>query len=127
MKGYPNPGMPERLGLIGTADGGTLFLDEIGSSRRACQANLLRVLDEGGEYHRLGTSAASRARFRLLGATNRDPASLKHDLAARLVLRLSVPGLDDGARTSSSSRATSFCGPPRRAQWPVSRTSADRG
>src|SRR6187402_1615895 len=27
-KGFPNPGMPERVGLIGAADGGTLFLDE---------------------------------------------------------------------------------------------------
>jgi DNA-binding NtrC family response regulator len=55
---------------------------------------LLRVLDDGGEYHRLGASTASRSRFRLLGATNRDRAALKHDLAARLVLCLDVPGID---------------------------------
>ncbi|XYI01557.1 sigma 54-interacting transcriptional regulator [Sorangium sp. So ce1128] len=95
VKGYPNPGMPERPGLIGAADGGTLFLDEIGELPQGLQANLLRVLDEGGEYHCLGGSAARRSRFRLLGATNRDPAALKHDLAARLVLRLDVPGLDE--------------------------------
>ncbi|KYF96854.1 hypothetical protein BE20_40660 [Sorangium cellulosum] len=53
------------------------------------------MLDEGGEYHALGASAAKRSRFRLLGATNRDPAALKHDLAARLVLRLSVPDLEE--------------------------------
>jgi transcriptional regulator with AAA-type ATPase domain len=94
VKGYPNPGMPERPGLIGAADGGTLFLDEIGELPQALQANLLRVLDEGGEYHCLGGSAARRSDLRLLGATNRDPAALKHDLAARLVLRLEVPGLD---------------------------------
>jgi transcriptional regulator with PAS, ATPase and Fis domain len=35
VKGYPNPGMPERPGLIGAADGGTLFLDEIGEQRTA--------------------------------------------------------------------------------------------
>ncbi|WP_437727709.1 sigma 54-interacting transcriptional regulator [Sorangium sp. So ce861] len=95
VKGYPNPGMPERPGLIGAADGGTLFLDEIGELPQALQANLLRVLDEGGEYHCLGGSVAKRSRFRLLGATNRDPTALKHDLAARLVLRLDVPGLDE--------------------------------
>ncbi|WP_437755845.1 sigma 54-interacting transcriptional regulator [Sorangium sp. So ce1389] len=95
VKGYPNPGMPERPGLIGAADGGTLFLDEIGELPQGLQANLLRVLDEGGEYHALGGSTARRSRFRLLGATNRDPAALKHDLAARLVLRLDVPGLDE--------------------------------
>jgi len=30
-----------------------------------------------------------------LGATNRDLTALKHDLGARLVLRLEVPGVDD--------------------------------
>ncbi|WP_434048489.1 MULTISPECIES: sigma 54-interacting transcriptional regulator [Sorangium] len=95
IKGYPNPGMPERPGLIGSANGGTLFLDEIGELPQGLQANLLRVLDEGGEYHHLGGSTTKRSHFRLLGATNRDPDALKHDLAARLVLRLEVPGLDE--------------------------------
>jgi DNA-binding NtrC family response regulator len=95
VKGYPNPGMPERPGLVGAADGGTLFLDEIGELPQALQANLLRVLDEGGEYHPLGSSAAKRSHFRLIGATNRSPDALKHDLAARLVVRLLVPGLDE--------------------------------
>lgn len=95
VKGYPNPGMPERLGLVGSAHGGTLFLDEIGELPHALQASLLRVLDEGGEYHCLGAPSTRRVDLRLIGATNRDPASLKHDLAARLVLRLEVPGLDE--------------------------------
>jgi DNA-binding NtrC family response regulator len=95
VKGYPNPGMPERPGLVGAAHGGTLFLDEIGELPQSLQANLLRVLDERGEYHRLGASAAGRSDFRLVGATNRDLAALKHDLGARLVLRLEVPGVDD--------------------------------
>lgn len=95
VKNYPNPGMLERPGLIGAADRGTLFLDEIGELPLNLQANLLRVLDEGGEYHNLGGTVAKRANFRLLGATNRDPNSLKHDLAARLVLRAVVPGLND--------------------------------
>ena len=30
VKNYPNPGTPERLGLVGEANGGVLFLDEIG-------------------------------------------------------------------------------------------------
>ena len=95
VKGYPNPGMPERPGLIGAADGGTLFLDEIGELPQSLQANLLRVLDEGGEYMNLGSSTVKRSRFRLVGATNRELTALKHDLAARLVLRLEVPGLDE--------------------------------
>jgi transcriptional regulator of acetoin/glycerol metabolism len=95
MKGYPNPGMPERPGLIGAAHRGTLFLDEIGELPMALQASLLRVIDEGGEYHVLGSSVARRSDLRLIGATNREAEALKHDLAARLVLRLDVPGLDD--------------------------------
>ena len=95
VKGYPNPGMLERPGLIGAAHGGTLFLDEIGELPMSLQANLLRVLDEGGEYHRLGGPVAMRSSFRLIGATNRDPGELKHDLSARLVLRLDLPDLAD--------------------------------
>jgi DNA-binding NtrC family response regulator len=82
-KNYPNAGMPERRGLVGEADGGTLFLDEIGELPVEQQAHLLRVLDGGGEYQRLGEAVTRRADFRLVGATNRDPATLKHDLRAR--------------------------------------------
>jgi DNA-binding NtrC family response regulator len=95
MKNYPNPGMPERPGLIAEADGGTLFLDEIGELPVDLQAHLLRVVDAGGEYQRLGESRARRSNFRLIGATNRDPESLKHDLLARLTARLTVPSLVD--------------------------------
>jgi DNA-binding NtrC family response regulator len=95
VKGYPNPGMPERPGLVGAAHGGTLFLDEIGELPVALQANLLRVLDEGGEYHTLGGSSTKRSNFRLIGATNRGASELKHDLAARLVLRLELPDLGE--------------------------------
>ena len=89
---YPNPGMRARPGLIGEADGSTLFLDEIGELPEALQAHLLRVLDSG-EYHRLGEARARSVDLRLIAATNRDPESLKHDLAARLTLRVEVPGL----------------------------------
>jgi DNA-binding NtrC family response regulator len=87
--------MPERPGLVGAAHRGTLFLDEIGELPMSLQASLLRVIDEGGEYHVLGSSVARRSDLRLIGATNREAEALKHDLAARLVLRLDVPGLDD--------------------------------
>lgn len=95
VKNYPNPGMPERPGLVGAADGGTLFLDEIGELPEALHASLLRVLDGDGEYHRLGEAKARRADIRLVGATNRPAAALKHDLLARLPLRITVPGLPE--------------------------------
>lgn len=94
-KNYPNAGMNERPGLIGEADGGTLFLDELAELPSELQSHLLRVLDEGGEYQRLGDSATRRSRFVLVGATNRDPSALKHDLLARFVVQLRLPALRD--------------------------------
>ena len=94
VRGYPNPGMAERNGLVGEADGSSLFLDEIGELPATLQAHLLRLLDRDGEYQRLGDAKVRRADLRVIAATNRDPATLKHDLAARLVVRVEVPGLD---------------------------------
>jgi two-component system nitrogen regulation response regulator GlnG/two-component system response regulator HydG len=94
-RGYPNPGMAERPGLIGQAHGGTLFLDEIGDLPERSQAHLLRVLDKGGEYQRLGDAATRRAEFRLVAATNRPLDTLKHDFLARFTHRIVVPGLSE--------------------------------
>jgi DNA-binding NtrC family response regulator len=93
-KGYPNAGMPERPGLIAEAEGGTLFLDEIGELPIHLQAHLLRVLDGGGEYQRLGDARPRRANIRLVAATNRPIQALKHDFAARLTTRVEIPGLE---------------------------------
>ncbi|MFT5680972.1 MAG: DNA-binding NtrC family response regulator [Myxococcota bacterium] len=90
---YPNPGMPERPGLVGAADGGSLFLDEIGELSHSMQARLLRVLDSDGEYQRLGEAGVRRSDLRLIAATNRSPEALKHDLNARFRLQLSLPPL----------------------------------
>lgn len=95
VKNYPNPGMVERAGLIGEASGGTLFLDEIGDLPLALQSHLLRVLDGGGEYQRLGEATPRRADLRLVGATHRDPTALRHDLLGRLTLRVDVPPLSE--------------------------------
>jgi DNA-binding NtrC family response regulator len=93
-KGYPNAGMPERPGVIAEAEGGTLFLDEIGELPIHLQAHLLRVLDGGGEYQRLGDARPRRANIRLVAATNRPIHALKHDFAARLTTRVEIPGLE---------------------------------
>lgn len=94
LRNYPNPGMPERPGLLGEADGGSLFLDEVGELAPSLQAHLLRVMDRG-EYQRLGETQMRHADLRLLAATNRDPGELKHDLLARFTHRLRVPGLGE--------------------------------
>jgi transcriptional regulator with GAF, ATPase, and Fis domain len=90
---YPNAGMPERPGLIAEADGSTLFLDEIGELGPDLSTKLLRVLDEKGEYQRLGDSRMRSSKFRFIGATNRSLADLKEDLVARFRLRLIIPPL----------------------------------
>jgi two-component system nitrogen regulation response regulator GlnG/two-component system response regulator HydG len=95
LKNYPTPGLPEREGVIGEANGSTLFLDEIGELPLPLQAHLLRVLDSGGEYQRLGDSRVRRADLRVVAATNRAVEALKHDFAARLALRLEVPRLQE--------------------------------
>jgi DNA-binding NtrC family response regulator len=92
-RNYPNPGMPERPGLIGQANDTTLFLDEIAELPRGLQAHLLRVLD-GGDYQRLGEARARRSTLRLIGATNRPLSALKFDVAARLPLRIEVADLN---------------------------------
>jgi DNA-binding NtrC family response regulator len=92
-KGYPNAGTPERPGLIADADGGTLFLDEIGEMPQHLQAHLLRVLDSGGQFQRLGETRERRSDLRLVAATNRPLDALKHDFAARLAIRVVIPGL----------------------------------
>lgn len=93
VKNYPNPGTPERPGIIGQADGTTLFLDEIGEMPLESQAHLLRVLDAGGEYQRLGDPLSRRSRFCLVAATNRSPELLKHDVLSRFAYRTTTPTL----------------------------------
>jgi DNA-binding NtrC family response regulator len=92
MKGYPNPGMPERPGLVGQAEGSTLFLDEIGELPEGAQAHLLRLLD-AGEYQRLGDARAKKADIRVIAATNR-PQTLRPEFHLRFGLRVDVPNLD---------------------------------
>jgi two-component system nitrogen regulation response regulator GlnG/two-component system response regulator HydG len=91
MRGYPNPGMPERPGLIGQADRSTLFLDEIGELPEAAQAHLLRVLDSG-EYQRLGDARVRTADVRVIAATNR-PHTLRLEFHLRFGLRVDLPDL----------------------------------
>jgi two-component system nitrogen regulation response regulator GlnG/two-component system response regulator HydG len=95
VRNYPNAGSPERAGLVGEADGSTLVLDEIGELPQALQAHLLRALDRGGEYQRLGEGRPRSSSFRLVAMTNRSIDTLKHDFAARFASRLEVPTLGE--------------------------------
>ncbi len=92
---YPNSGMPERPGLVGEADRSTLFLDEIGELTEELQTRLLRVLDDRGEYQRLGDARPRTSDLRLVAATNRPVEALRHDVLARFHLRLALPDLNE--------------------------------
>jgi two-component system nitrogen regulation response regulator GlnG/two-component system response regulator HydG len=91
-KGYPNPGVPEREGLVGAAHRGSLFLDEFADLPNEAQAHLLRVLDSG-EYQRLGETQRRQSDFRLIAATNRPENSLRADLLARFDFTIRAPDL----------------------------------
>jgi two-component system nitrogen regulation response regulator GlnG/two-component system response regulator HydG len=93
VRGYPNPGMPERPGLLGEAHESTLFLDEFADLPKSLQAHLLRVMDDG-EYQRLGDAKARRSDARILAATNRPERDIKHDVLARFKIHFDVPDLD---------------------------------
>lgn len=95
VAGYPNATMQERPGMVGEANGGTLFFDEIGELKPELQTHLLRVLDSGGEYQRLGDARQRRSDFRMVAATNRPESDLKGDLAARFVHRVEISGLNE--------------------------------
>jgi len=94
MKGYPNPGVPERKGLFGAAHTGCLFLDEFADLPSMAQAHILRVLD-AGQYHRLGEDSPRRSDFRLIAATNRSESMLRTDVLARFEFRLRTPDLNE--------------------------------
>ncbi|MDM7993915.1 MAG: sigma 54-interacting transcriptional regulator [Candidatus Fermentibacter sp.] len=118
----------DRSGLLAEADGGTLFLDEIGNLPAALQAKLLRVL-ETGRFRPLGANTEMKAGFRLVAATNADPAELagggrfRPDLYYRIsVIILRTPPLRERpedipelaalfARQVSGSRDISIPGP----------------
>ncbi|MFO0579241.1 MAG: sigma 54-interacting transcriptional regulator [Polyangia bacterium] len=93
-RNFPNPGMEERIGLIGAAHLSTLFLDEIGDMPEEVQPMFLRVTEQGGHFTRLGEeNRPQRSDFRLIGATNR-PQQMRHELRRRFTREVQVPPLN---------------------------------
>ncbi|HNN94960.1 MAG TPA: sigma 54-interacting transcriptional regulator [Pseudomonadota bacterium] len=94
-RNFPNPGMEERVGLIGHAEGGTLFLDEIGDMSLEAQPLLLRVMERDGDYVRLGDETQlRRANVRFIAATNH-PDRLRPELRRRFLHEIHIPSLDE--------------------------------
>jgi DNA-binding NtrC family response regulator len=89
----------EKAGLIGQADGGSLLLDEIAEMPIELQPKLLRVLQEK-IYTKVGGETPKKVDFRLISATNREPADavknglLREDLFYRInTITIRVPPL----------------------------------
>ena len=90
-KGAFSGALFQRIGKIEHASGGTLFLDELESMSEAMQVRLLRVLQEKS-LQRLGGNKETPVDFRLIAATNTDPAELLESVRLRsdLYYRLAV-------------------------------------
>ncbi len=90
-----------REGLFEVADGGTILLDEVTELPLHLQARLLHVLEDH-TIRRLGGRSVRKVDFRLIAATNLDPAKavadrrLREDLFHRLnVIPIRLPPLRD--------------------------------
>jgi Nif-specific regulatory protein len=88
-----------KKGRFELADQGTIFLDEVGELTLACQAKLLRLLEER-ECERVGGVETIKVDVRVVAATNKDlhaavgAGSFREDLYYRLsVLNLVIPPL----------------------------------
>jgi DNA-binding NtrC family response regulator len=93
----------EKAGLIAQADGSSLLLDEIAEMPLELQPKLLRVLQEK-TYTKVGSEKPQKVDFRLIAATNRDPAEaiekgmLREDLYYRInTITVRVPPLRERA------------------------------
>jgi DNA-binding NtrC family response regulator len=89
----------DRKGRFELAGTGTIFLDEIGDVSLACQAKLLRVLQEG-EVYPVGAERPRRVNARVIAATHRPLEQLvregrmREDLYFRLrVVEIVIPPL----------------------------------
>jgi transcriptional regulator with GAF, ATPase, and Fis domain len=101
VKGAFTGATHDRSGKFVAASGGTLFLDEIGEMSVACQAKILRVLEEK-KVTPLGSEKAMPSDTRILAATNKDLIEMmkerkfRQDLYYRLCgIEIRIPPLRD--------------------------------
>jgi len=72
-KGAFTGAVEDKIGLFEAAGEGTIFLDEIGELPPSIQPRLLRVLQDG-EFRPVGSNLISKAKCRVIAATNKDLA-----------------------------------------------------
>ena len=93
-KGAFTGAVADKEGLLTSAHGGTVFLDEISRMPEACQAKLLRAVEEM-EVLPVGGLSTVKVDVRFISATNsEDLDTLREDLFYRLsVMEIHVPPL----------------------------------
>jgi transcriptional regulator with GAF, ATPase, and Fis domain len=103
VKGAFTGATHDRSGKFVAASGGTLFLDEIGEMSVACQAKILRVLEDK-KVTPLGSEKAMPSDTRILAATNKNLMELmkerkfREDLYYRLCgIEIRIPPLRERA------------------------------
>lgn len=99
VKGAFTGATEHRLGKFAAASGGTLFLDEIGEMSAACQAKILRVLEEK-KVTPLGSDKPLSSDTRIIAATNKNLTEMmiekkfREDLYYRLCgIEIDMPSL----------------------------------
>lgn len=99
MEGAFTGAAGKRTGRFEAADGGTLFIDEIGDLKLACQAKLLRVL-ENHYVTPVGSNDNRKIDVRIIAATNHNLENMvgaeefREDLYYRLnVITIALPPL----------------------------------
>jgi Nif-specific regulatory protein len=100
-KGAFTGAFAQKRGKLELADRGTVFLDEVGEMPLACQARILRLIQER-EFERVGGTRQIRTDIRLIAATNRgleaaiEHGTFRNDLYYRLnVVSITIPPLRD--------------------------------
>jgi transcriptional regulator with GAF, ATPase, and Fis domain len=103
VKGAFTGATKDRLGKFMAASGGTLFLDEIGEMTVACQAKILRVLEEK-KVTPLGSEKSVPSDTRIIAATNKNLLEMmsekkfREDLYYRLCgIEIMIPPLRERA------------------------------
>jgi DNA-binding NtrC family response regulator len=121
----------QKIGRIESAARGTLFLDEIGDMPYACQAVLLRFLQEG-TIERLGGNTSIKIDVRIISATHVDlekavaEGRFRADLYHRLcVLRIVTPALRERAQDIELLAQHAFTQYKKEAQQKIRGFSAD--
>ncbi|MFO7369790.1 MAG: sigma-54 dependent transcriptional regulator [Bacteroidales bacterium] len=99
VKGSYTDAREDRTGRFEAASGGTLFMDEICNLSMPAQSKLLGVL-QNYEITRLGSNNPVKVDFRLISATNKNPAELvqqnlfREDLLFRInTIQIELPPL----------------------------------